>query len=309
MVIDAFHHEAFLYADEREFVDGTASFLEDGLDAGEPALVVLPAAKIRLLRERLGEQAERVAFTDMAVVGRNPGRILHTWYDFAGRQVGGGRRARGIGEPVFPERSSDELIECQRHERLLNLAFDGGPPWRLMCPYDARTLAAGSIAEARRSHPVLRIDGELYDNARYQRLDPADPPTRPLRPPPASARERDVDRASLGSLRAGVRRDALRAGLGQDRAHDLVVAVSELAANSLRHGGGRGVLRSWDDGAALVHEIEDAGVIADPLVGRRLPPPEATGGRGLWVVNQLCDLVELSSDGRGTTVRIHMRHR
>lgn len=90
---------------------------------------------------------------------------------------------------------------------------------------------------------------------------------------------------------------------------DLVAAVSELIANSLRHGGG-GVLRTWDDGDALLFEVEDAGVIADPLVGRRLPPPNATKGRGLWLVNQLCDLVELSSDrGSGTTVRVRMHHR
>jgi MEDS: MEthanogen/methylotroph, DcmR Sensory domain len=75
--VDAFRHEAFLSADEREFVAGTADFIEDGLDAGEPALVVLPAAKIRLVRERLGARAERVDFADMAVAGRNPGRILH----------------------------------------------------------------------------------------------------------------------------------------------------------------------------------------------------------------------------------------
>jgi anti-sigma regulatory factor (Ser/Thr protein kinase) len=309
VVIDAFQHEAFLYADEREFVDGTAAFLEEGLDAGEPALVVLPAAKIRLLRERLGQRAERVTFADMAVVGRNPGRILHAWYDFAGREVCGGRRARGIGEPVFPERSADELVECQRHERLLNLAFEGGPPWWLMCPYDTRALPARAVSEARRSHPALRLDGELYGNARYQPLDPADPPSRPLSPAPATACERTVDRASLDDVRARVRRDALRAGLGHDRAQDLVMAVSELAANSMRHGGGRGVLRSWDDGGDLVHEVRDAGVIADPLVGRRLPPPGALAGRGLWLVNQLCDLVELSSGAGGTVVRVHMRHR
>jgi anti-sigma regulatory factor (Ser/Thr protein kinase) len=106
-----------------------------------------------------------------------------------------------------------------------------------------------------------------------------------------------------------VERDARRAGLSHGGAQDLVAAVSELMANSLRHGGG-GVLRTWDDGDALLFEVVDAGVIADPLVGRRLPPPNATKGRGLWLVNQLCDLVELSSDkGSGTTVRVRMHHR
>ena len=178
-----------------------------------------------------------------------------------------------------------------------------------MCPYDIRTLAGESVGAMRHSHPMLRMDGESYPNVRYQQPDPAEPPVRDLRPAPATARERPIDKDSLDDTRVAVQRDAQRAGLSHGGAQDLVAAVSELMANSLRHGGG-GVLRTWDDGDALLFEVEDAGVIADPLVGRRLPPPKATKGRGLWLVNQLCDLVELSSDkGSGTTVRVRMHHR
>ena len=42
-----------------------------------------------------------------------------------------------------------------------------------------------------------------------------------------------------------------------------------------------------------------------PLAGRRRPA-DATGGHGLWIVYQVCDLVELTSDANGTTVRMHM---
>jgi len=303
----AFRHEAFLYADEHEFLVGTASFVRDGLDAGEPVLVVVAADKIRLLREVLGDRADQAVFADMDVIGRNPGRILHAWYDFAGRHVGAGRPARGVGEPVFPERGADELVECQRHERLLNLAFDGGPAWWLMCPYDARALPGPVIDEARRSHPVLRLDGELYGNGRYQPLDPDEPFAAPLDAAPSDHREHRLTPENVPDARAFVRRNALRAGLGPGRSQDLVVAVGELVANTLQHGGGQGLLRSWcvDDG--VVHEVVDTGIIEDPLVGRRLPDPDEDGGRGLWLVNQLCDLVELRWDAGGTVVRVHMR--
>jgi MEDS: MEthanogen/methylotroph, DcmR Sensory domain len=43
---------------------------------------------------------------------------------------------RGIGEPLFATRSADELVECQRHEALLNLAFQDAPGFWLLCPYD-----------------------------------------------------------------------------------------------------------------------------------------------------------------------------
>ncbi len=306
MVLDAFRHEAFLYADEREFLDGTAGFVEGGLDTGQPVLVVLAADKIRLLRERLGPGADDVAFADMDVVGRNPGRILHSWHQFAARHVADGQLARGIGEPVFPRRSPAELVECQRHEELLNLAFDGGPPWWLMCPYDTRALDRAVVDEARRSHPVLRLDGELYGNTRYRPLNPEAPFAPPLSAPPPAARERLVTRSTIADVRAAVLQEARQAGLAPNRAQDTMMAVSELAANSVRHGGGSGVLRSWHDEAEVVHEIEDAGVIADPLVGRRLPPAAELAGRGLWLVNQLCDLVEVRAGGTGTTVRIHM---
>ena len=39
--------------------------------------------------------------------------------------------------------------------------------------------------------------------------------------------------------------------------------------------------------------------------GRERPAIDRDGGRGLWMVNQLCDLVELRSGDMGTVVRIH----
>ena len=50
-------------------------------------------------------------------------------------------------------------------------------------------------------------------------------------------------------------------------------------------------------------------MIVDPLVGRSLPPADEIGGRGLWLVNQLCDLVQMRWDAGGTVVRVHMHVR
>ena len=69
-----------------------------------------------------------------------------------------GRRLRGIGEPIWADRSPDELVECQRHEALLNLAFaDAGDFW-LLCPYDVDALDPDVIAEAHHSHPAVVAD-------------------------------------------------------------------------------------------------------------------------------------------------------
>jgi len=97
------------------------------------------------------------------------------------------------------------------------------------------------------------------------------------------------------------------AGLPATRAGDLVLAVNELATNSIRHAGGDGVLRMWHADDALICEVADAGRIADPLAGRRRPPSGQSGGHGLWLCNQICDLVQLRTFATGSVVRLHTR--
>src|SRR5918911_557200 len=117
---DGFRHEALLYTGEDELVTATSSFVRAGVAAGEPALVVVGARKIDLLREALGDDGSEVYFADMGVVGRNPARIIPAWREFVGAHAAPGVRLRGIGEPVAPGRDADELVESQRHESLLN---------------------------------------------------------------------------------------------------------------------------------------------------------------------------------------------
>ena len=110
----------------------------------------------------------------------------------------------------------------------------------------------------------------------------------------------------LAAVRAVVYRYAREAGLPESRAIDLVLAVSEVAANTVRHAKSPGSLKIWYDNQEIVCQIQDGGVIADPLAGRRQPSLEAMGGHGLWIVNQVCDRVDIHSDESGTTIRLHM---
>jgi anti-sigma regulatory factor (Ser/Thr protein kinase) len=95
--------------------------------------------------------------------------------------------------------------------------------------------------------------------------------------------------------------------LGKTRTDELVLAVNELATNSVRHGGGVGTLRIWTEPDALVCEIHDTGNIADPHAGLTPPTPHQPSGRGLWVVRQLVDLMRIRSTSTGTVVRVQMR--
>jgi hypothetical protein len=58
---------------------------------------------------------------------------------------------------------------------------------------------------------------------------------------------------------------------------------------------------------AVICEIRDGGQLSNPLAGRERPGAQDLGGRGLWMANQLCDLVQLRTYDDGNAVRIHMR--
>ena len=85
-----------------------------------------------------------------------------------------------------------------------------------------------------------------------------------------------------------------------------MIAASEVAANTLRHTGGSGIIRLWSADEEVLCQVEDSGFIADPLAGHRRPVGNRPGGQGLWLVNQLCDLAEISTSEVGTTIRLHM---
>jgi anti-sigma regulatory factor (Ser/Thr protein kinase) len=113
-------------------------------------------------------------------------------------------------------------------------------------------------------------------------------------------------RTDLSQVRSLVLSHARDAGLTEARADDLMLAVSEVAANTLLHTQSPGTLTIWRGRDEIVCEVHDEGRITDPLAGRRAPAPDAPGGHGLWLVYQVCDLVELRSATSGTTIRMHM---
>jgi anti-sigma regulatory factor (Ser/Thr protein kinase) len=125
--------------------------------------------------------------------------------------------------------------------------------------------------------------------------------------PPAGSPVIHTYRNDLSRVRSLVMQHAQAAGLAESRANDLVLAVSEVAANTLRHTASSGTLAIWQGPGEIRCEIHDEGRITDPRAGQRRPPADADGGHGLWLVYQVCDLVELRSDETGTTIRMHMR--
>lgn len=304
-----FRHEALFYAQgDLGFVEGTLALVTRALASEASVLVGVAAARAAALAEALGDDAGRVCFADMSLLGRNPARIISVWREFAREHAGGHGTALGIGEAAWPGRGAAELSECERHEALLNLAFDDGAAWHLLCPYDLDGLDDHVIEAARHTHPLLAWDGASYDNLAYPHVHEPPRPFAGLLPPPRGAvDELAFDGHALAELRHTIAAWAMANTLGAERTQELVLAVDELASNSVRHGGGAGMLRWWREDEELLCEVRDRGWIQAPLVGRERPDIDASSGRGVWLVNQLCDLVQIRSVPGGSVVRVHMR--
>jgi anti-sigma regulatory factor (Ser/Thr protein kinase) len=295
-----FGHTALLYSSASEYAQSVGGFALAGLDAGEPVMIAVPGRHADLIKNSLGPKAGQVAFGDMAKLGRNPARIIEVIDAFAAAHDG--QPVRYVGEPVWPSRTDAEKAEAMRHEALLNVAFGGSV--QILCPYDVSRLTPQLIAAAEVTHPVLMRNRSLAQSPAFAGARVAD--DRPPLPDPPAGIQVLAYRDDPAAARRFVRGQAVGVGLREPALTDLVIAVGELAANTLRHTSGPGSVRVWTQPGEVICEVRDTGHIKDVLAGRRRPPRDASGGHGLRVVNQVCDLVEMRTGPAGTAFRLHM---
>ena len=91
-----------------------------------------------------------------------------------------------------------------------------------------------------------------------------------------------------------------------DRVHDLLVACSELCANALRHGGTERVtLGAKVEGDGVVMEVHDDGCGFTLSAHQGEPDLSAEGGRGLHLVANLADHLEVRCEEGVTVVRVY----
>ncbi|GAA3213432.1 ATP-binding protein [Dactylosporangium siamense] len=108
----------------------------------------------------------------------------------------------------------------------------------------------------------------------------------------------------LGAVRAFVRRHALALGMSEARTEMLMLAVNELATNTVQHTTGGGRVRVWTDAGHIVCDVVDQG--PPRTFQRQMPPADAVRGRGLAIVERVCDHVASVSGPDGTTVRLRL---
>jgi anti-sigma regulatory factor (Ser/Thr protein kinase) len=299
---DGLIHAALLYRDPELLRVVVTEFIADAVREATPVLVVLPTPSLRRLQDVLEPEDASTTLHDMTEVGRNPACLLGMLEDWMAAHPG---PARIVSEPMWPQRSPAEARECLRHEALINHAF-ADVPASFLCPYDAEHLSAEVIAGAEMTHPHL-----LDETGARPSLTFGDPLAMaagepwPLSVPPVPMLEYSYE-GDLSALRHDLAGDPLVAELGDRQRDDLVFAINEAVTNALRHGDGQVITRVWREHDHIVSEVTSTTGADDPYAGRRRPPADAPGGRGLWLINQLCDLVELRCDDDGMRLRLHV---
>jgi anti-sigma regulatory factor (Ser/Thr protein kinase) len=305
--VEEFVHPALLYRSDDEYLASVLPFIRDGLAAGEPVAVAVPGPNLQLVRDALGTDAGQVLLRDMTMAGRNPGRIIPTVL-LAFAHAHPGRRVRLIGEPIWAGRSAAEYPACVQHEALINAAFAGRSA-TILCPYNTALLDPAWVEDAHRTHPVIIEATRRFESVHYgDPLAVAADFNHALPDPSAAAATLTVDLYTLATVRRFVTEHAQRAGLTDERIVDLIIAITELAENAVEHGGGTGQLAIWSEENQLVCQLTDSGYLNDPLAGR-IPVTDHSraGGRGLLLVNQLCDLVRVHTSFAGTRTRVYLR--
>ena len=109
----------------------------------------------------------------------------------------------------------------------------------------------------------------------------------------------------LRSVRDFVRTRSVALGLPELPADLLTLAVSELATNTLQHTTGGGLVRVWAHAGAVGCDVLDQGPLR--TLGHTMPAADAIRGRGLAIVERLCDEVVLDTEAGRTRVRLSMR--
>jgi anti-sigma regulatory factor (Ser/Thr protein kinase) len=299
-------HDALVYGSDEEFTGVLVPFIREGLDQDQPVTAAVTGRNIALLRDALGADADAVTFIDRDGWYLRPASTIAGWLGVLAKATAAGRESlRLIGEVGFGPAGRHRV--WTRYEAAVNRVFAAAPAL-IICPYDTRALPAGVIADARRTHPTVRDPARHGSDAYVAAEDflrAVPEPVPVMSGPPSLQLMIDGDVAAARHAVAGHLAAAGRAGW--DRLDDLLLAVTELAANAVRHGRGRRELRLWITGEAVVGEVTDeGGGPGDPLLGYRPPAPQVLGGQGLWLVRQLCDQLSLDTGGGKTRARFAM---
>lgn len=303
---DGLLHTVLCHRSTAEAIDQLVPFVEEGLRFEDDVFVNLSAERANLLQSELGEEADRVRWSDTHHWYPHPARRLRAIHEIVDGVTRHGRgRLRFIGECAFSAGSPQMVAEWERFDAVLNHAL-GGVPMSMVCTYDVHQLPPDVVERARCSHPHVGLvppvenDGYLVPGEYLAQRRGV-----PL-PAPAEA-VRISGQPSPLEARALVQKVLGGAGIRRQKVDDMAVAVTEVVTNAWQAGAGRVEVACWCvDGEAGVQVDDDGPGLRDPFAGYRRPAPSDERGRGLWMTRQLADVLDVWPHDCGTAVRLRL---
>ncbi|MPY85270.1 MAG: hypothetical protein GEV00_18565 [Actinophytocola sp.] len=302
---EAFEHIAAIYDSERELCQRVARFLDHGQRHQERIFVLVPPATERELRRVLPVELARVQFGLPDVSYAHLGRFYDGLRRFFDRQRDEATVVIGeFGYDGVAERVSQYL----RYEAMCNTVFAS---FRvpMLCLCDRRRFPAEALARFRMVHArTLERDGAIVNPDYLGASTYLEQHDEVILQPATGDADFDLhlaDLDSLGHLRHTVRAWRNLAGLEEDYADDVVIAVSEIATNGFQHAHPPIRVRGWGADTAVIVQVDDRGTIpVPPQVGYVRPHFSATGGRGMWLARHAADVLTAHRSPTGNCVRM-----
>lgn len=299
-----FAHVAVLYGSDAQLRDLLSPSLTEALRRREHILVVTSEAAERVLRDAVGEAADRVEWGGPWLSRNRLGRMFGTVGDYLAERHRAGVPTRVVGEPasdITPYRLSQYL-------RFVSMATEvyaqyGFP---MLFLWDERRYPPEVLAHVRAIHPHLLGTNGVIINTEYR--VPIDYLTANATAPPAAPVDPDLDvhldsADGLAELRRRLRSWAAATALTDGDTDDIVIAVDEIATNALEHGQPPARIRGWSTPEAVFIRVDDHGRAGIPATtGYVRPPIDARRGRGIWMARQLADVLTTHNSPTGTTV-------
>jgi anti-sigma regulatory factor (Ser/Thr protein kinase) len=309
MAAGLFVHQAVVYDTPQTLARIVGPVVQGALDRGESPIVVLDATNADAVRAEIDEP-DRLDVADPDDVYTRPWRTFAAYVDTVLTRASAGDPILVVGEPPFATCDADDASDWLRVESALNIALDD-VDGLMICPYRRATAGDAVMDGMVRVHPELRqLDACATSHGYVAPTDYLHESRHAILPELGEPdRELPFDASNLRAIHQAVSREAALAGLDATRVPELAVAVSELATNSVEHGGGHGTLRIWTRAQDLVCEIEDSGTLGESLLGMLPPDPVDPTGRGLWIARQFSDSLAIVDRPGGTVTRMRIATR
>jgi anti-sigma regulatory factor (Ser/Thr protein kinase) len=303
-----YQHDLLVHGSTDELAAVAEPFLRAGLAAGETAIIAIDQPGSAVLLDALGTEEGVVVLERQGLYGQRTPTAITSLRKLVQRHSSHAvPRVRVVGETDFGPTPRD-WREWVRYEAVLNEALAPLPLWGL-CVYDSRRLPDEVLASGLRTHPHLVTAHGRRPNPDYEQpeefLRSLPPMAEPLQETEPRLAVDDV--ADLAGLRHAVGQCLMALDGSPDLTEDLQLAIDEMCANAVRHGGPPVKLRLWGSADRVVCTISDGGPGMDaPFAGYGPAHGEdlARGGMGLWLARQLCDHVDVLEHGPGLTVRL-----